>query len=136
MNNNDTVLVSGSSDGTVAFVSAETGQLLSRLHCFPVENEFCFECPPDKAFPNGFFYTSNKDFIEVEQIEAESGTKRILDLKDPVRISYIDRHNLRNMVITRLMNNRQYNAITEKYLNERKVLDQIRDLNLPKRLRS
>lgn len=136
MNNNDTVLVSGSSDGTVAFVSAETGQLLSKLHCFPVENEFCFECPPDKAFPNGFFYTSNKDFIEVEQIEAESGTKRILDLKDPVRISYIDRHNLRNMVITRLMNNRQYNAITEKYLNERKVPDQIRDLNLPKRLRS
>ncbi len=136
MNNNDTVLVSGSSDGTVAFVSAETGLLLARLRCFPVENEFCFECPPDKAFPSGFFYTSNKDFIEVEQDEAESGTKRILDLKNPERISYIDRLNLRNMVITRLMNNRQYNSITEKYINERKVLDQIRDLNLPKRLRS
>ena len=37
--NSDSVLVAGSADGTVAFVSAETGQLLSRLHCFPVENE-------------------------------------------------------------------------------------------------
>ena len=66
----------------------------------------------------------------------ESGTNRVLDLKDPERISYIDRLNLRNLVITRLTNNRQYNAITEKYLNDRKLLDKIPDLNLPKRLKS
>ena len=134
--NADSVLVAGSADGSVAFVSAETGQLLARLHCYPVENEFLFECPPDKAFPQGFFYTSNKSFIEVVKEDKESGTNRVLDLKDPERISYIDRLNLRNMVITRLTNNRQYNAITEKYLNDRKLLDQIPDMNLPKRLKS
>jgi len=133
---NDEVLISGSSDGSVAFVSAETGQLLARLHCYPVENEFLFECPPDKAFPQGFFYTSNKNFIEVIKEDMESGTTRVLDLKDPERISYIHRLNLRNMVIARLTNNRQYNAITEKYLNDRKLLGQIPNFNLPKRLRS
>jgi len=133
---NDEVLISGSSDGSVAFVSSETGQLLARLHCYPVENEFLFECPPDKAFPQGFFYSSNKNFIEVVKEDMESGITRVLDIKDPERISYIDRYNLRNMVITRLTNNRHYNAITEKYLNDRKLLDNIPDLNLPKRLKS
>ena len=133
---NNSILVSGSADGSVAFISAETGQLLARLYCFPVENEFLFECPPDKAFENGFFYTSNKDFIEVVQNDMESGIKRVLDLKDPERISYIDRLNLKNMVITRLTNNRQYTAITDKYLSDRKLLDQARDIKLPKGLKS
>ena len=133
---NDEVLISGSSDGSVVFVSSETGQLLAQLHCFPVENEVLFECPPDKAFPQGFFYTSNKDFIEVVKEDMESGTTRVLDLKDPERTSYIDRLNLRNLVITRLTNNRQYNTMTEKHLNDRKLLGQIPNLNLPKRLRS
>lgn len=132
----NTVLISGSADGSVAFISADTGQLLVRLYCYPVENEILFDCPPDKAFPDGFFYTSKKDFIEVVQNDMESGENRVLDLNDPERISYIDRLNLKNMVITRLTNNNQYTAITEKFLSDRKLLDPDRDIKLPKRLRS
>ena len=136
LSGDNSLLVSGSSDGTVAFISADTGSLLARLECFPAENEFIFECPPDKAFPNGFFYTTNKEFIEVVLDDPENGKKEILGQKDEKRISYIDRLNLKNMVITRLTNNRQYTAITEKYLSDSKLLHQIPNLNLPKRLRS
>jgi hypothetical protein len=75
--------VSGSSDGTIVFLNTLDGSILARLHCFPLENEFLFECPADPAFPNGLFYTTNRNFIEVTDLNRETGKVEILDLRDP-----------------------------------------------------
>jgi len=132
----DSVLVSGSSDGTIVFLNTADGRLLARLHCFPQENEFLFECPRDIAFPHGLFFTTNRNFIEVTDMNRETGRMEIMDLSDPRRISYIDRLNLKNVVITRLSNYRQYNAITEKYINGTKILNRVDFPKLPGKLKS
>ncbi len=50
---------------------------------------------------------------------------KYLDLNDPRREAYISKHNLKNLIITRLKNKRQYNSLTENYICNKKILDQI-----------
>ena len=130
------ILVTGSGDGSVAFLKADTGRVLARLWNLTGTRDFLITSPPDKAFPHGFFYASNTDLIQVVTEDEETGIRKNLDLNDPEREAYINKHNLKNLIITRLKNERQYNSITENYIHDKKIMDQIKKQELPRMLRS
>ena len=129
--NDEKILITGSGDGTVAFLSAESGQMLAQLYNLPGENDFLITCPMDKAFPTGFFYTNNTDLIQVIMDDKEMQIQEILDLNDPRRKQYINKLNLKNLIITRLKNNRHYTSLTENYEMNKNMLDQINKRNIP-----
>ncbi len=132
--NNDKTLVTGSGDGSIAFISTDTGQEMARLLYLPLNNDFLIACPPDKNFPNGFFYTTNKDFIQVIINDEKNLEQRKLDLDDPRREEYIKKLNLKNLVITRLNNNDIYNKLTEHCIQNQKSFKQLNNFELPKLL--
>jgi hypothetical protein len=125
------ILVTGSSDGSVAFISADSGQLLARLLNLQCNDDFLITCPPDKTFPNGFFYTTNKDYIQVVMEDKKKRIQKTLDPDDPRRESYLNKLNLKNLVITRLNGNGHYASLTERYNRTRKALSQVSNPNLP-----
>jgi len=131
----DKIVVTGSGDGKVAFVAGETGEILAQLINVPFDNEFLITCPPDNAFPHGFFYTTNKEFIEVEKQVNESQSWEKLESKDPMRTGYIDKYNLKNLVITRLKNNGNYKSLASQYLMHRKLMNQLEGPKVPLRLK-
>lgn len=134
--NDENILVTGSGDGSVAFLKADTGRILARLWNLTATMDFLITCPPEKVFPHGFFYTTNADLIEVSAKDEERQIQEILDLNDPGREAYFNKHNLRNLIITRLKNERQYNSITESFMQDKKILDQIKTQVPPKMLKS
>ena len=120
--NDEKILVTGSSDSSIVFLSAESGQILARLINVLNNKDFLITCPPDKTFPDGFFYTTNKNYIEVDIRHNKRAWKR-LQINDPKREDYIRKLNLKNLVITRLKNDGQYNALTEQYIQNQKALN-------------
>jgi WD40 repeat protein len=134
--NNENILVTGSSDGSVAFLSADSGQILARLLNLPYKDDFVIACPPDKTFPTGFFYTTNKDFIEVVIADKKGCIQKKLDLNDPKRRAYINKLNLKNLVITRLKGNRNYDSLTDLYIRNQKMLSRGENIILPKALKA
>jgi WD40 repeat protein len=134
--NSDTVLVTGSVDGTVVFLSADTGDVLARLLCFPAEHEFLINCIADKIFPDGFFFTNNHEFVQVALVNEDNNTEEILKSNDLRRIEYINKLNLKNLVLTRLRNNRHYTSMTNNFLGNRKTLERQQNAKLPLGLRS
>jgi hypothetical protein len=121
--NNEKVLISGSGDGTVAFLSSATGRILARLYNPNGSPDFIIACPPDKNFPSGFFYTSNKDLIKVVKEDRETKIKKELEMNDPERAAYINKHNLRHLVIARLKNEQQYNSLTDNYMQRIRLIE-------------
>ncbi|OFY80852.1 MAG: hypothetical protein A2V46_02805 [Bacteroidetes bacterium RBG_19FT_COMBO_42_7] len=130
------ILITGSGDGSVAFLSTGSGQMLAQLYNLPGKNDFLITCPKDQAFPAGFFYTNNTDLIQVVMEDKEGRIREILDLNDPRRKAYIRKHNLKNLIITRLKNNRHYNTLTENYICNKKILDQISEQYKPPMLKA
>jgi WD40 repeat protein len=130
------ILVTGSGDGSVAFLSADSGQMLAQLYNLPGGNDFLIACPKDQAFPAGFFYTNKTDYIQVVMEDKEGRIREILDLNDPRRKAYIRKHNLKNLIITRLKNNRHYTSLTENYICNKKILDQISEQYNPHMLKA
>lgn len=120
--NGDKTLISGSCDGTIAFISTDSGQVLVRFHFFPRENKYFFSIPPDRAFSNGFFYCPDTSFVQVEFENKEKGIWEILDSKDIRRVTYLEKLNLKNLVITRIKNNMSYNSLTDNYIKNQKLL--------------
>jgi len=129
--NDEKILVTGSGDGTVAFLSAESGQILAQLYNLPGNNDFLVTCPSDQAFPTGFFYTTDTDLIQVIKEDKELQTVELLDLNDTGRKEYINNLNLKNLIIARLKNNRNYDSLTENYIRNKKMLDQINKQGIP-----
>ena len=123
--NNDKVLVTGSGDGSIVFSSANSGQILAQLLNLPLDNEFLIVCPPDKTFQKGFFYTTNKDYVQVEKGDKNTCTNEKLDMNDSRREAYINKLNLKNLIITRLKNNEQYNSLTKQFVQNQKMLKQV-----------
>jgi WD40 repeat protein len=123
--NDEKILVTGSGDGSVAFLSAESGQILAQLYNLPGNNDFLITCPSDKAFPTGFFYTTDTDLIQVIKEDKEMQTQELLDLNDPRRIEYINKLNLKNLIITKLRNTKHYTSLTENYMMNKNLLDQL-----------
>jgi WD40 repeat protein len=134
--NDEKILITGSGDGTVAFLSADSGQIMAQLYNLPGGNDFLITCPPDQAFPEGLFYTTNTGLIQVVSEDKENQIREILDLTDPGRQAYINRLNLKNLIITRLKNNSHYSSLTDSYLQNKKVLEQIKRQDLPHMLKA
>lgn len=135
LSKDEKLLITGSGDGTVAFLSADNGQVLARLHNMEGTDSLLISCPPDKTFPNGFFYTDNTYLINVYK-NREDNIREYLGLEDLKREVYINRLNLRNLIITRLKNSGHYNSLTDNYLQNRKLLDQVTGRNLPQMLKA
>jgi WD40 repeat protein len=134
--NNEKILVTGSGNGSIDFLNAITGDKLVQLYNLPWDNEFLASSPPDNALPNGFFYTTNKDFIEVVKEDKSTNIKEKLELNDPRRIAYINKLNLKNLIITRLKNNEHYVSLTDKYMQNQKLLQRIDFKRLPQMLKA
>ena len=123
--NDEKILVTGSGDGSVAFLSAESGQIVAQLYNLPGNNDFLITCPSDKVFPTGFFYATDTDLIQVIKDDKEMQTQELLDLNDPRRIEYINKLNLKNLIITKLRNTKHYTSLTENYMTNKNLLDQL-----------
>jgi len=134
--NNEKVLVTGSGDGSVAFLSAQSGYKLAQLHNLSCTNDILVTSPNDQTFPAGFFYTTNTDLIRVVEDNKMRQKQEILVLNDPRRKAYINKLNLKNLIITKLKNEKYYASLTENYLQHKKVLDQIKVQELPFMLKS
>lgn len=134
--NNDKMLVCGSGDGSVAFVSADSGQTLATLLNLPCNNDFLIACPPGKIFPTGFFYTTNRDLVQVVSEDRKGGTQKKLNLDDPIRETYINKLNLKNLVLTRLRSERHYDSMIEQYIQNQKILCDVSNPMLPRSLRA
>jgi len=134
--NDEKILVTGSGDGTVVFLSADSGQIVATLYNLPVGNDFLITCPQDQAFPAGLFYTTNTGLIQVVSEDKDNQIQEILGLTDPGREAYINKLNLKNLIITRLKNNSHYTSLTENYMQNKKVLEQIKKQELPHMLKS
>jgi len=109
------VLVCGLGDGSIKFLRADTGQVLATLYAFPNNKEILFTAPPDKTFPNGFFYTNNDSLIHVVKVNPLTKTKENLAQNDPTRIGYLDKLNLKNLFVTRIKNYRNYDSLITRY---------------------
>ncbi len=132
--NNDKVLVTGSGDGMVAFVSANTGKILAKLRNLLWDDEIIITCLPDKAFPNGCFYATNEEFIQVYSKDKNRQADEELELNDPRRIAYIEKTNNKNLVITKLKNDGQYTALTKNHIKNQKMRKQVNHQKLPRLL--
>jgi WD40 repeat protein len=119
------ILVTGSGDGSITFLSATSGQILAVLINLTQDNDFLIACPPDKAFSTGIFYTNNKDYIQVGAVDKKRIIKERLKLSDPRRIAYIDKLNLKNLVITRLKNSGHYTSLTKQYVQNKAIRAQV-----------
>jgi hypothetical protein len=129
--NDEKILVTGSGDGSISFLSAETGQILAQLYNLPGNNDFLITCPSDQAFPTGLFYTTDTGLIQVIRDDKEMKTLELLDLNDPRRIEYINKLNLKNLIITKLRNSKLYTSLTENYIANKNLLDQLSRQNRP-----
>ena len=129
----DRVLVTGSRDGTIGFLSTETGEILAQLYNLPDKADFLITCPPDRdrGFPMGLFFTTNTDLVQVLACNEEKGTQEILNTDDIRRETYLNKLNLKNLVITRLKNNGRFQSFTEKYYRNRMMLNKVGHPALP-----
>lgn len=134
--NDDKVLVTSSGDGTIAFLSADSGNVLACLWNLPMDNEFLISCPSDKVFPAGFFYTTNKEFIQVVKENKNKTFQEILDSSDPRCTTYIQGLNNKNLVLTKLKNNGHYTSLIEHYVQNHYLSNQASGQNKHRLLRS
>ena len=131
---NDKVLVTGSGDGFVAFVSANSGEILAELRNLPLDDEIIITCPKDKVFPNGCFFATEEKYIQVFSIDKDRQSDEELAIDDPRRIAYIEKTNNKNLVITKLKNNGNYKALTKNHIKNQKIREQVNHKKLPRLL--
>lgn len=128
----DKVLVTGSRDGTIAFLSTDTGKILAQIYNLPDKTDFLVTCPSDveHGFPNGLFYTHNTDQVQVFTLDKEKQIKETLKDNDPMREAYIQKLNLRNLIITRLKNDGKFHSLTDNHIRNLKLLNQVDNTKL------
>jgi WD40 repeat protein len=132
--NEDRMVVSGSTDGTVAFTD-HTGQLQARLHNL-VENEILISCPASKAYPR-FFYTSNRNLISIyKEYKADKKREEVEPTEKNLIENYISRLNQKNLVIRRLKDPSLYEKMIENYVKQKKDMLNITNQRIPKLLNS
>ncbi|MBN1132135.1 MAG: hypothetical protein JXR52_08650 [Bacteroidales bacterium] len=110
----DKVLVTGSSDGSAAFISTGNGRILARLQNIQSDGNLLISCESDESFPSGFFYTNNPDDVFVFS-KSYNTPMNLLRKDDPERLHYIQKHNLKNLVLARIRNNGSYADLTGRY---------------------
>jgi hypothetical protein len=84
------------------------------------DNDILVEVPPGKSFPNGFFYTTDTDFIEVID-ENEVNSPEILEKNDPNRLAYINKLNCKNLIISRIKNENHYDSLLDNHIHSQET---------------
>jgi len=130
------ILVCGGGDGQIIFLQADTGQLLARLYILMDQSDFLITIPPDKTFVNGIFYTNNEACIKVLLEDKAKDSQEILEASDPRFTGYFNKLNLKNLILTRLKNNKHYDLLSSEYLKNKKLFHQVQQGSDPKRLRA
>ncbi len=121
--NNDRQIVSGSTDGTVVFMTLK-GEVLGRYYNLTNEN-LLISCPPekDKLFPYGCFYTTDEKLVSVLRKPKNELFDEVLTENDRNRLDYIKKLNRKNIVISKLKNHKAYDKLSENYSKHKKLLD-------------
>ena len=123
--NNDQIIVSGGTDGLISFIDIRTGKIILQMYNLKQDNEFVATVPPDKNFPNGFFYTSDKDFIDV-YAEEENNTINVLENTDYKRQAYINKLNCKNLVLNKIKPKSQYDELVNKFFRHRPIQSELK----------
>ncbi len=114
---NENLVVSGGTDGMISFIDTETGKLILRMYNLAMDNEMLVSVPKDMNFPNGYFYTTNNEFVDVYSEEKNSKLNH-LDSNDRKRQIYIDKLNCKNLVLNRIKLNSRYNTLTDHFFSK------------------
>jgi len=134
--NDDQQIVTGSTDGTIVFMTIG-GDILARYYNL-AGKQVLISCPPekDKIFPNGCFYTTNNKLITVFRNNKKNSSNEVLAEDDRDRLNYLNKVNRKNIVISKLRNNKDYDKLSENYCKHKKLLDGLSDSKNIKLLRS
>ncbi len=127
--NGDTILVTGSCDGTICFINAK-GEIVARLMNL-ANNDFLIESPPDQAHPNGFWYTTNYELVNVFRQYSDERTRENLAVQDKQRIRYVDALNKKNLIMTKLKNNAAYTKMTAQHMQQQQMLAEMNRYQQP-----
>lgn len=131
--NDESLIISGGTDGYISFIDRYTGNIILRMYNLQLENEILAVVPKDKNFPNGYFYTSNNNFIDVFSEENHSTIKR-LDENDRRRHIYINTLNCKNLVLKKIKPKSQYDEMVNNFFNQRSMQHELRFQNKIKSL--
>jgi WD40 repeat protein len=128
---NDTMLVTGGTDGRINFIDTDTGRIICRMLNFPWDNEMLIAIPPDKYFPKGLFYSTNTKRILVFA-EDENGNRDILPQNSRERIAYINKFNCKNLILSRLKSEKNFTLLSEMHLKNQKKITPFFERKFPK----
>ena len=131
--NNDTLIVSGATDGLINFINAGTGEIILQMFNLKKDKDILVSVPHDKNFPNGYFYTSNKDFIDVYDKNVD-GNFDLLENNVNRRLAYINKLNCKNLILNRIKPTSQYDTLLSNFFNNHHTRTELRFRNLPKSL--
>lgn len=122
---NESIIVTGGGEGYVIFSNANTGKIIAQFFNLPDEKNFLIACPPDKNMPTGFFFSTARENIQLLKVNDKREVKEEIKPEDSRFEHYYDKHNLKNLVITRLKNSDHYNSLTKNYRENTNILDKI-----------
>jgi WD40 repeat protein len=129
----DSMIITGSCDGSVAFVNG-AGDVLTRLFNLVDNDNILFSCPPDALFTNGCFYTKNTNLVMV--YDKNGKEYQNLPFTDKRRIEYLDQLNLKDIIIAKLGNNSSYTNMIENLLQQKNDLNALNGFIPPRLLGS
>ena len=121
---NESIIVTGGGEGYVVFSNATTGEKIAQFFNLP-DDDFLIACPPDKNLPKGFFFSTNRENIQVVRVNDKGEIKEVIKSEDSRFEHYFNKHNLKNLAITRLKNSVHYNSLTKNYTENKHILDKI-----------
>lgn len=122
---NDQIIISGGTDGLISFIDMTNGKIILQMYNLKEDNELIATVPPDHNFPNGLFYTTDKDFIDV-YAEDENNSIIMLENTDNHRLAYINKLNCKNLVLNRIKNKSQYNNLIDDFFNHRPLYSELK----------
>ena len=122
---NESIIVTGGGEGYVVFSKATTGEKIAQFFNLPDDNDFLLACPPDKNLPKGFFFSTNRENIQVVGVNDKGEIKEVIKSEDLRFEHYFNKHNLKNLAITRLKNSDHYNSLTKNYRENKNIPDKI-----------
>jgi len=130
--NNDQQIVSGSTDGSIVFMTI-TGDILARYYNL-AGKQFLISSPKDKLFPNGCFFTTDTKLIAVTRYDKNNSSNEVLAEDDKDRLDYIHNLNRKNIIISKLSNHKNYNRLSDNYCKNKKLMEGLSDPKTGKNL--
>ena len=75
---------------------------------YSLNEGFLWTTPPDRGVPSGWFWTDRPELISVLKCNMDGSEPQALEDDDPERIAYINAHNRRDLVLSRLNDHKAY----------------------------